>query len=89
MQDKIKEALFSALESLEPRHLASARSLCRHRRDRNRGAVPRGGLGRFCRSAKVACEVMRWNLDHTGLTDRSEVLQMLVPAFLRRKRAAI
>ena len=35
-----------------PRYRAGARPLRRHRRDRDRGAVPRGGVGRLRRSAE-------------------------------------
>jgi 16S rRNA (guanine966-N2)-methyltransferase len=38
----------------------------------------------FVDQQRAACDVIRWNLDHTGLTNRSAVHQMPVPAFLRR-----
>jgi len=85
MQDKIKEALFSALESLD---LDISRVLDLYA---GTGGIGIEALSRgadwvdFVDQQKSACEVVRWNLEHTGFTDRSEVFQMLVPAFLRRK----
>ena len=85
MQDKIKEALFSALESLD---LDIVRVLDLYAGTGGIGieALSRGAeWADFVEQQKVACDVVRWNLAHTGLANRSAVHQMPVPAFLRRK----
>jgi 16S rRNA (guanine966-N2)-methyltransferase len=85
MQDKIKEALFSALESLD---LDIGRVLDLYAGTGGIGieALSRGAeWADFVDQQKAACDVVRWNLAHTGLASRSAVHQMPVPAFLRRK----
>jgi 16S rRNA (guanine966-N2)-methyltransferase len=84
MQDKIKEALYSALESLD---LDVTRVLDLYAGTGGIGieALSRGAeWADFVDQQRAACDVIRWNLDHTGLTNRSAVHQMPVPAFLRR-----
>ena len=85
MQDKIKEALFSALESLD---LDVTRVLDLYAGTGGIGieALSRGAdWADFVDQQRAACDVVRWNLTHTGLADRSAVHQMPVPAFLRRR----
>ena len=85
MQDKIKEALFSALESLD---LDVSRVLDLYA---GTGGIGIEALSRgadwcdFVDQQRAACEVVRWNLAHTGLANQSAVHQMPVPAFLRRR----
>src|SRR6476619_5477957 len=84
MQDKIKEALFSALESLD---LDISRVLDLYAGTGGIGieALSRGAeWADFVDQQKAACDVVRWNLAHTGLANRSAVHQMPVPTFLRR-----
>ena len=85
MQDKIKEALFSALESLDP-DIARVLDLYAGTGGIGIEALSRGAeWADFVDQQKAACAVVRWNLDHTGLAERSAVHQMPVPVFLRRK----
>lgn len=84
MQDKIKEALFSALESLD---LDVDRVLDLYAGTGGIGieALSRGaGWADFVDHQRAACEVIRWNLAHTGLSSRAEVHQATVPSFLSR-----
>jgi 16S rRNA (guanine966-N2)-methyltransferase len=84
MQDKIKEALFSALESLD---LDISRVLDLYAGTGSIGieALSRGAeWADFVDQQRAACDVIRWNLEHTRLTGRSAVHQMPVPLYLRR-----
>jgi 16S rRNA (guanine966-N2)-methyltransferase len=84
MQDKIKEALFSVLESLD---LNVSRVLDLYA---GTGAIGIEALSRgadwvdFVDNQKAAAEVVRWNLDHTRLADRGKVHVMSVAQFLKR-----
>ena len=84
MQDKIKEALFSALESLD---LDISRVLDLYAGTGSIGieALSRGAeWADFVDQQRAACDVIRWNLGQTKLADRSAVHQMQVPLYLRR-----
>ena len=88
MQDRIKEALFSALESLD---LDIERVLDLYAGTGGIGieALSRGAdWADFVDQQRAACDVVRWNLTHTGLEARAAVHQMAVPSFLQRTRAA-
>lgn len=86
MQDKIKEALFSTMESLDPDIIRVLDLYA------GTGAIGIEALSRgaewadFVDHQKGACEVIRWNLAHTKLTQRSWVHQMPVPVFLKQPR---
>jgi 16S rRNA (guanine966-N2)-methyltransferase len=87
MQDKIKEALFSALESLEP-DISRVLDLYAGTGGIGIEALSRGAdWADFVDHQKAACEVVRWNLEQTKLTDRAAVHNMPVPMFIRRKGA--
>jgi 16S rRNA (guanine966-N2)-methyltransferase len=84
MTDKIKEALFATLSSLgvEPERVldlyAGTGSI-------GIEALSRGaGHADFVDQQAAACAVVRWNLQHTGFTDRATVHHMPVAQFLRR-----
>src|SRR5687767_7869302 len=84
MQDKIKEALFSALESLD---LDISRVLDLYAGTGGIGieALSRGAeWADFVDQQSAACEVIRWNLEHTKLAGRSAIHKMQVPHFIRR-----
>lgn len=84
MQDKIKEALFSALESLD---LDIDRVLDLYSGTGGIGieALSRGASwADFVDHQRAACEVIKWNLAHTGFTDRAAVHQLAVPAIIDR-----
>lgn len=84
MQDKIKEALFSALASLD---LEVSRVLDLYAGTGGIGieALSRGAdWADFVEQQRAASEVIRWNLAHTGLANRAAVHPMPVPAYLRR-----
>ena len=84
MQDKIKEALFSALSSLE---LDVYRVLDLYAGTGSIGieALSRGAeWADFVDQQRQACDVIRWNLAHTGFEHRSAVHQMSVTTFLGR-----
>ena len=84
MQDKIKEALFAVLESLE---LPVSRVLDLYAGTGGIGieAISRGAdWVDFVDHQKAAGDVIRWNLEHTRLGDRARVHVMPVPQFLRR-----
>lgn len=87
MQDKIKEALFSVLESLAP-DVVRVLDLYAGTGGIGIEALSRGAeWADFVDQQRAACDVIRWNLAHTGLTDRSTVHQMPVPLYLRRSAA--
>ena len=82
MQDKIKEALYSALESLD---LDVGRVLDLYAGTGGVGieALSRGAeWADFVDQQRAACDVIRWNLDHTRLAARARVHQMAAPSFL-------
>jgi 16S rRNA (guanine966-N2)-methyltransferase len=82
MQDKIKEALFSTLESLD---LDINRVLDLYSGTGGIGieALSRGAVWcDFVDHQRAACDVIRWNLNHTQLADRSRVHQSPVPVFI-------
>ena len=84
MQDKIKEALFSALESLTP-DITRVLDLYAGTGGIGIEALSRGAdWADFVDQQRAACDVIRWNLAHTDLSDRSAVHQMPVPLYLRR-----
>ena len=84
MQDKIREALFSVLESLD---LNVSRVLDLYA---GTGAIGIEALSRgadwvdFVDHQKAAADVVRWNLAHTRLSDRARVHAMTVTQYLRR-----
>ena len=85
MQDKIKEALFSALEALD---LDVRRVLDLYAGTGGIGieALSRGAeWADFVDQQRAACDVIRWNLAHTNLLSRSAVHQMNVPSFLKQR----
>lgn len=85
MADKIKEAVFSALEALG---VDAARVLDLYA---GTGAVGIEALSRgadwadFVDAQSAACAVIRENLAHTKLASRAEVHNSPVAAFLRRR----
>jgi len=85
MADKIKEAVFSALEALG---VDAARVLDLYA---GTGAVGIEALSRgadwadFVDAQAAACAVVRQNLAHTKLASRAEVHNSPVAAFLRRR----
>jgi 16S rRNA (guanine966-N2)-methyltransferase len=84
MQDKIKEALFSALESLD---LDISRVLDLYAGTGGIGieALSRGAeWADFVDRQKAAADVVRWNLAQTRFANRSAVHQMPVRQFLNR-----
>jgi 16S rRNA (guanine966-N2)-methyltransferase len=84
MQDKIKEALFSVLESLD---LEVSRVLDLYAGTGSIGieAISRGAdWVDFVDHLKAAADVIRWNLEHTRLAGRGRIHTMPVPQFLRR-----
>jgi 16S rRNA (guanine966-N2)-methyltransferase len=84
MQDKIKEALYSVLESLDP-DIARVLDLYAGTGGIGIEALSRGAeWADFVDKQRAACDVVRWNLVHTGLSDRSAVHQVPVPLFLQR-----
>lgn len=88
MQDKIKEALFSVLESLD---VAANRVLDLYA---GTGAIGIEAISRgaewvdFVDHQKGAAEVIRWNLEHTRLSDRARVHIMPVSRFIKRGERA-
>lgn len=84
MQDKIKEALFSVLESLD---LDVVRALDLYA---GTGAIGIEAISRgadwvdFVEQQRAAADVIRWNLEHTHLADRAKVHVMPVAQFLKR-----
>lgn len=87
MQDKIKEALFSALESLDP-DITRVLDLYAGTGSIGIEALSRGAeWADFVDQQRAACDVIRWNLAHTALSDRSAVHQMPVPQYLLRAAA--
>lgn len=84
MQDKIKEALFSAIESLGP-DISRVLDLYA-----GTGAIGIEALSRgadwcdFVEQQKGACEVIRWNLAHTKLEQCARVHQVPVPLVLKQ-----
>jgi 16S rRNA (guanine966-N2)-methyltransferase len=85
MQDKIKEALFSALESLEP-DISRVLDLYAGTGGIGIEALSRGAeWADFVEQQRAACDVIAWNLAHTGLAGRSAVHQLPVPTYLRRR----
>ena len=84
MQDKIKEALFSALESLDP-DITRVLDLYAGTGSIGIEALSRGAeWADFVDQQRAACDVIRWNLAHTGLSGRSAVHQVPVPLYLRK-----
>jgi 16S rRNA (guanine966-N2)-methyltransferase len=84
MQDKIKEALFSAIESLDP-DIDRVLDLYAGTGGIGIEALSRGASwADFVDQQRAACEVVRWNLDHTGMERKAAVHQMSVPLFLQR-----
>jgi 16S rRNA (guanine966-N2)-methyltransferase len=85
MQDKIKEALFSALESLD---LDVSRVLDLYAGTGGIGieALSRGAeWADFVDHQKAAAETVRWNLAQTKFANRGAVHQMPVRQFLARR----
>lgn len=86
MQDKIKEALFSALESLDP-DIDRVLDLYSGTGGIGIEALSRGASwADFVDSQRAACDVIRWNLDHTQLAGRAAVHQAPVPLFIQQRR---
>ncbi len=86
MQDKIKEALFSALESLD---LDIDRVLDLYSGTGGIGieALSRGASwADFVDQQRAACEVIKWNLAHTGFTSRAAVHQLPVPSIVNQAK---
>jgi 16S rRNA (guanine966-N2)-methyltransferase len=82
MQDKIKEALYSALESLDP-DVDRVLDLYAGTGGIGIEALSRGaGWADFVEHQRAACDVIRWNLEHTRLSSRAQVHQVSVPTFL-------
>jgi 16S rRNA (guanine966-N2)-methyltransferase len=85
MQDKIKEALFSVLESQE---VEAGRVLDLYA---GTGAIGIEALSRgadwvdFVEQQKAAAAVIRWNLEHTRLAGRARIHTMPVIQYLRRR----
>lgn len=87
MADKIREALFSMLDSLgvRPRRVADLYA--------GSGAIGIEALSRgaewvdFVERSPAACAVIRENLEHTGFRDRAAVHCTTVTSFLARRGA--
>jgi 16S rRNA (guanine966-N2)-methyltransferase len=82
MQDKIKEAVFSALESVDT---VADRVLDLYAGTGGIGieALSRGATHvDFVDRGQEACAVIRWNLDHTRLADRATVHRATVERYL-------
>src|SRR3954452_17043605 len=86
MQDKIKEGLFSALESLGA---TADQVLDLYSGTGSIGieALSRGAdHADFVDHGKAQCAVIRWNLDHTRLADRATIHQMSVRSYIANAR---
>jgi 16S rRNA (guanine966-N2)-methyltransferase len=86
MQDKIKEALFSSLESVGT-NVDRVLDLYAGTGAIGIEALSRGGgWADFVDVGKGPCAVIKWNLEHTKLANRAKVHQIPVPVFLTTRR---